>query len=291
MNQVKKTIKLLRRSPYQALAAALAMSLTFFVSSIFVILIFGGQLVLKDLQERPEVNVFFKDEANDSQISQTIEIVRNTGFSKEIKVISKEEALAIYRERFKNDPQLLESVTSDFLPRSIQIAVTKPEGIIEIKKAVESREEVDQVVSLSEQAAEGLSRTLNVLKIGGIVFIASLTAVSFLIIIMVVGMRIAIRRDEISIMSLVGATKWYIARPFFIEGAIYGIIGATLATTITYSLLLFYSPNIQKILSPIEVFPISPLFFVYLWAGEALVAAFVGIAGATIALFRYLKVR
>src|SRR3990167_7319983 len=35
MNQIKKTVKLLRRSPYQALAAALAMSLTFFVSSIF----------------------------------------------------------------------------------------------------------------------------------------------------------------------------------------------------------------------------------------------------------------
>ena len=45
MNQIKKTVKLLRRSPYQALAAALAMSLTFFVSSIFVILIIGGQIV------------------------------------------------------------------------------------------------------------------------------------------------------------------------------------------------------------------------------------------------------
>ena len=45
MNQIEKTLKLLRRSPYQALAAALAMSLTFFVSSVFVILVIGGQIV------------------------------------------------------------------------------------------------------------------------------------------------------------------------------------------------------------------------------------------------------
>ena len=104
-------------------------------------------------------------------------------------------------------------------------------------------------------------------------------------------MRIAIRRDEISIMSLVGATKWYIARPFFIEGALYGILGASLSIFLVYVILLFYLPNIQNFLGPIQIFPITPLFFVYLWAGEALVAALVGIAGATIALFRYLKVR
>lgn len=104
-------------------------------------------------------------------------------------------------------------------------------------------------------------------------------------------MRIAIRREEISIMSLVGATKWYITRPFIIEGAIYGVVGATVAVFASYALLLFYSQNIQEFLGPIQVFPISPLFFVYLWVGESLLAAFVGIAGATIALYRYLKIR
>ena len=59
MNQIKKTVKLLRRSPYQALAAALAMSLTFFVSSIFIILIIGGQIVLNYIEQRPEGIGFF----------------------------------------------------------------------------------------------------------------------------------------------------------------------------------------------------------------------------------------
>ena len=130
-----------------------------------------------------------------------------------------------------------------------------------------------------------------IIRLGGIILVATLASVSFLIIIMVIGMRIAIRRDEVSIMSLVGATRWYISRPFFIEGALYGILGASIAVILIYAALLFYSPNIQEFLGPIQVFPVSPLFFVYLWAGEALVAAAVGIIGAAIALFRYLKIR
>ena len=290
MNQVKKTIKLLRRSPYQALAAALAMSLTFFVATIFVVLVIGGQIVLNYIEQRPQVIAFFKDDTSDQKISEIIDQVKSTGLVTNVKYVTKEEALAIYRERNKEDPLLLESVSADFLPASVDISVKKAQDIGQITQVVKSRSEVDKVIT-PENLVEQLVKWSKVLRLGGIIFVSTLLSISFLIIIMVIGMRIAIRRDEISIMSLVGATKWYIAKPFFIEGALYGILGASLSIFLVYVILLFYSPNIQNFLGPIQIFPITPLFFVYLWAGEALVAAFVGIAGATIALFRYLKVR
>ncbi|MBI2012818.1 FtsX-like permease family protein [Candidatus Curtissbacteria bacterium] len=255
MSQLKKTIKVLRRSPYQALAAALAMSLTFFVSSIFLVLIVGGQIILNYIEQRPQVIAFFKDDTTVTQINEVIKQVEASGFTSKVKYVSKDEALAIYRERNKDDPLLLESVSADFLPASIDISVKRAADIDEITKIAKERKEVDKVITPD------------------------------------IGMRIAIRRDEISIMTLVGATKWYIARPFFIEGALYGIVGATIAVLLIYALLLFYSPNIQDFLGPIQIFPISPLFFVYLWVGEALVAVAVGIIGATIALLRYLKVK
>lgn len=104
-------------------------------------------------------------------------------------------------------------------------------------------------------------------------------------------MRIALRRDEISIMSLVGATRSFIANPFLLEGALYGVVGATIATFLIYVLLLSYSKSIQDFLGPIQVFPIHPLFFVYLWLGECAVAAILGIAGAFLALYRYLRIK
>lgn len=290
MGQIKKTLKLLRRSPYQALAAALAMSLTFFVASIFIVLILGGQIVLNYIEQRPQVIVFFKDDVVDSKVNELIGKIKDTGITKDIKYVSKEEALAIYRERNKDDPLLLESVSAEFLPASIDISVKKAVDIAEITKIVKDLPQVDKVIT-PENLVEQLVKWTKTIRFGGIIFVSTLLAVSFLIIIMVIGMRIAIRRDEISIISLVGATRWYIAKPFFIEGALYGFLGASLAVLLVYAVLLFYSPKIQEFLGPIQVFPISPLFFVYLWAAEALVAAAVGIAGAALALYRYLKIR
>lgn len=266
------------------------MSLTFFVSSIFVILIIGGQLVLNYVEQRPQVIAFFKDDTKDTQIAELTEKLNSTNLAKEIKFVSKEEAFAIYRERNKDDPILLESVTADFLPASIDISVKRAQDIGEITKIAKENQQVERVIT-PENLVEQLVKWTKTIRFGGILFVTTLMTVSFLIIIMVIGMRIAIRKDEISIMSLVGATKWYIAKPFFIEGALYGVIGASVAIILVYSFLLFYSPNIQEFLGPITVFPINPLFFVYLWISEVAAAVIIGILGASIALFRYLKVK
>lgn len=290
MTQIKKTLTLLRRSPYQALAAILAMSLTFFIASIFVVLIIGGQIVLNFIEQRPQVIAFFKDEVSEAQINKIIETVEVTGLARDIKYITKEEALAIYRERNKDEPLLLESVTADFLPASIDVSVKRAQNIGEITRILKEREEVEKVVT-PESLVEQLVKWTKTIRAGGIIFVSTLLSISFLIIVMVIGMRIALRREEITIMNLVGATKWYISRPFFIEGIIYGVVGASVATLLLYALLLFYSPNIAEFLGPIQVFPIHPLFFVYLWLAQALVASLVGVAGAAIALYRYLKIR
>lgn len=290
MSQVKKTMKIIRRSPYQALAAMLAMSLTFFVASIFIILILGGQVILNYIEQRPQIIAFFKDNTTDSKIQDIENQIKATGLTKDIKYVSKDEALAIYRERNKDDPVLLESVTADFLPASIDISVKRAEDIDNITNLVKNNSEVDKVVTPQNLVSQ-LVKWTNAIRVGGLIFVATLLAISFLIIIMVLGMRIAIRKEEISIMGLVGATKWYIAKPFFLEGMLYGVIGASLAILLIYALLLFYSPNIQNFLGPIEVFPISPYFFLILWAAEVTVASLVGIIGAAIALFRYLKIK
>ena len=290
MKQAKDTLKQIRRSPYQAIAAALAMSLTFFVASLFIILIFGGQLVLLYLEQRPQAIAFFSDETKESRILEIAKEIEATGLSKEIKYVSKEEAYEIYRERFKDDPLLLESVTADFLPAHLEVSAQKVDDIKILTEGFRQREEVESIVA-PEDVVGKLANVTRTVRTAGLIFVSVLIAISFLIIIMVVGMRIALRRDEISIMNLVGATKWYIARPFFIEGALYGIIGASIATFLVYSLLLFYSPQIQNFLGPIQIFPISPLFFLYLWLAQVTAAITVGVLGAAIALYRYLRVK
>jgi cell division transport system permease protein len=42
------------------------------------------------------------------------------------------------------------------------------------------------------------------------------------------------RRREVEVMSLVGATRWFIRWPFVIEGVIVGVVGATIAVAILW---------------------------------------------------------
>lgn len=290
MKQIKKTLKFLRRSPYQALAAGLAMTLTFFIASVFIVLIFGGQIILNFIEQRPQVIGFFKESTSDTKILEIKNKIESSTYARQVKYVTKEEALAIYRERNKDEPLLLDSVSSDFLPASLDISAVRATDVNKITQILKESPEIEKVIA-PENLVEQLVKWTNTIRLGGTIFVSVLMAISFLIIIMVIGMRIAIRHEEISIMNLVGATKWYIAKPFLIEGAIYGIVGATLAVFLLYVPLLYYSKDIQNYLGPIQVFPISPLFFVYLWVGEALAAALVGIAGAGIALYRYLKIK
>lgn len=290
MKQVKKTVKILRRSPYQAIAALLAMSLTFFVTSVFAVLIIGGQVVLNYIEQRPQVIAFFKDETPSSKITETIQKVKSTGYAKEVKFVSKDEALAIYRERNKDEPLLLQSVSADFLPASIDISVTQASDVEKITSLVKSNPDIERVIT-PENLVEQLIKWTKAIRLGAIIFVSTLMSISFLIIIMVIGMRIALRRDEIGIMSLVGATRSYIAKPFLIEGALYGFVGASIATFLTYVVLLANSRSIQDFLGLIQVFPIDPLFFIYLWLGECAIAILLGVAGASLALYRYLRIK
>ncbi len=290
MKRSKETLRLIRRSPYQAIAAIIAMTLTFFITSVFVVLLVGGQIVLRFIEQRPTISVFFKNDVTENKINEISDKIKTTGLARDVKYVTKEEALAIYKERFKDQPHVVELVSADFLPASLDIFVNKPQDVDEISKVIQNQDEISDIV-YPKDVTKALTKWTKILRIGGLVLVSTLMIVSFLIIIMVAGMRIALRREEISIMNLVGATKWYISRPFFVEGVFYGVVGATLASFLTYAMLLFYSPNIQQFLGTIQVFPISPLFFIYLWLGEILTATTIGIIGVSISLYRYLRIK
>jgi len=112
MNQLLKTTWThIRRTPYQSLAAVLIMILTFFVITAFTLLAAGSQAILNYFETRPQVTAFFEDQVTLEQIDLLKAKLAETEKTKEIKYVSKEEALAIYREQNKDDPLLLEMVS------------------------------------------------------------------------------------------------------------------------------------------------------------------------------------
>ena len=119
----------IRRSPYQAFAAILIMTLTFLVVSFFTFLLVGSSKIVNFFESKPQVTAFFKNDAPQADINGLENQLSKSGKVASIKYLSKEDALNIYREQNKDDPLLLDLVTADVLPASIEVQATKAEKL------------------------------------------------------------------------------------------------------------------------------------------------------------------
>ena len=278
----------IRRSPYQALAAILIMVLTFLAVSVFTILVVGSSGVISYFESKPEVTAFFKNSAKQSDIDALQSALKATGVVASMKYISKDQALKIYQQQNKNDPLLLELVTADVLPASLEISTVNLEDLPQLSVYLQKNPAVQEVV-YQKDVVSALTNWTNAIRIIGVLLIALLSVVSVLIMSIIIGMKIAHKKDEIEIMQLIGATKWYISNPFILEGVFYGVIGAFFGWAVSSVILLATTPLLETFLRGIPVVPAPWWFYVALLVGELLFAILLGIVSSILAVMRYIK--
>lgn len=278
----------IRRSPYQALAAILVMVLTFLVVSFFTFLIVGSSRVISFFESKPQVTAFFKDEAKQENINALEDELNSTGKISSMRFVSKDEALVIYREQNKNDPLLLDLVTADILPASLEIATVKIDDMASISDMLKQSSIVQEVIFQKDIVTTLTSWTTAARSIGlGIIFVLSL--VSVFIIVTIIGIKISQKRDDIEIMRLIGASSWYVRWPFLIEGMFYAVVGAFIAWAVASGVLLYASPLLSSFLRGIPIFPIPWIFFLGLIGAEFILALVLGFVSSFLAVLRYLK--
>ena len=288
MKPMRTTWKHIRRSPYQALTAIFIMILTTFTISCFAVLVFGSSIIINYFQSVPQVVGFFKDDAKQENIDTLQNNLTQTGKIAHIKFISKKEALQKYKEQNKDDPLLLDLVTEDILPASLEVSTKKIDDLSTIADTLKSSPYISQVIYHNDVVAS-LSRWMNIIRIIGISLIAILVLESVFIIVSIVGFKISQKREEIEIMRLLSASNWYIRWPFILEGIFYGFIGTVGGWALASGILLYETPSLQSVFQRIPVFPFPPVFFIALLAGELLVSVVLGMFASSLAVLRYLK--
>src|SRR4030067_1202170 len=122
-----------RRSPYQALAAIIVLTLTSFVAYLFILFWLGSQVVLNYFETRHQVTAFFKDDVNETTILEIKANLEQQPSLRKVNYVSKAEALEIYQEQNQNDPLLLEMVTAEILPASLEVAATTIDDLAHVK--------------------------------------------------------------------------------------------------------------------------------------------------------------
>lgn len=276
------------RTPYQALAALMIMFLTFLCLTMFLLIAIGSQQSLKHLENKPRTIAFFKDNTADKDVQLLKSALMQTGKVSSVEYVSKEGALKIYRERNKDKPILLELVTASILPASLEIAANSPKDL-EIIAAILKKEPVVEDVVYPRDVVQTLSNVTQVIRWVGAVIVSFLIIFTFLIILMIIGFKIRLRRFEIETVKLLGASKWFIRAPFLLEGISYGVVGAFLAWVVSYTILWYFTPAINKNLAELNLVPVSPLLMLVLLLIEFTVAVLIGAFSSYSALRRYLR--
>lgn len=278
----------IRRSPYQALAAILIMTLTFLVVSFFIFLLFGSSKIVNYFESKPQVTAFFKDDASQQDINTLGNSLSQSGQVASIKYISKQQALDIYKQQNKNDPLLLDLVTADVLPASFEISTVKIEDLGPVSAALQKSSIVSEVIYQKDVVA-ALTTWTNAIRKLGIGLIILLSLVSIFIMVTIIGIKISHKKEDIEIMRLIGATSWYIRWPFIIEGVFYGVIGALIGWSIAASTLLYSTSFLESFLKGIPVLPVRLLDLAILLLLEVALAMLLGVISSFLAVFRYLK--
>jgi cell division transport system permease protein len=267
MHHISSALTAIRRSPYQALSAVLILTITFFVAYSFSLFIYSSEKILRYFETRPQVTAFFSLDTKPDAIQNLEKEMRNKDYVDGVTVISKEKALEIYREDNKKDPLLLELVTAEILPASIEVSAKDANSLAIIKDDLSKVPGVDEVV-YQQDVIESLQKWTRSLRYIGITSVAILAATSFMIIVIISGMKVAIKKKAINIMRILGATKWYIKAPFVYEGILYGVFSSLIGWGLMYVGLLYLTPWLTDFIGTVPLLPFPPaVFLVQLGAG------------------------
>ncbi len=285
---LKTTWHHIRRSPYQAFAAVLLIMQTFFVVSIFTFVILQSSEIIGYFESKPQVSAFFKDDAKQENIDALKDQLQATGKVAKIRYISKKDALKIYKEQNKNDPLLLELVTEDILPASLDISAKQIDDLVSISDMLKKSSFIADVVFQKDLVAS-LTKWTNAIRRIGIALMSIFAIDSVVIMMIIISIKISQRKDEIEIMRLIGATSWYIRWPFIYEGVIYGIVGALVGWIMSLGFAWYSRPYVVSFFGNIPIVYTSPLVLAKLLGAEVLFAMVLGAFASFFAVLRYLK--
>ena len=241
-------------------------------------------------QEGVHVIAFLTDEGTNGvpngAHASLVEEVRTWEEVEDAFYFSKSQAWVEYQELFAGQPELLD-INPNILPASVRIELVDIELHNSVRFRLEQRSTVVREVATAAEQIEQLQSLSNVLNVLGLGMAVVLGAAAVVLIANTIRLAIYARRDEVSIMKLVGASNWYIRVPFLLEGMIEGLVGAALAVFTVW----LGASNLARAGQTFELFrlDVSTQFF-FRWGALFLVfGAIAGIVGSMLGLSKYLR--
>lgn len=230
-----------------AATAVMVVTLTIVLFSIIANATFNN--TINEINQKIDISVYLKDKVTDSQREKLISELQSLPNVESIEYLSKDQVLEKYRQQNQGNLELLLAIsqTDNPLPATIQIKPKDPVKINDIKTVIENPANLElqsDETSYSgdrKEAIDKITTATSFFKKAVFAGVVVFAIISMLIIFNTIRMAIFNRRDELTIMRLLGAKPWYIRGPFIVETMIYGIVSAIISLSLCNFLFIVQS--------------------------------------------------
>ena len=279
-----------------SLASIATMSACIFLFGVFYSVVVNFQSVVKEVESGVAVTVFFVDGATQEQIDEVgTQISKRAEVSKKVFVSADQAWDEFQKVYFEGSEEMAEGFTNDNpLVNSSHYEVymndiSMQESLVTYLESLNGVKEVKSS-DIAANTLTDFNRLIGYVSAG---IILILLCVAVFLISNTVTIGIAVRREEIAIMKLIGATDYFVRAPFIVEGILIGIIGSALPLTVLYFMyrrIIFYvAEKFRWLSSMLEFLPVDKVFATLIPVGLILGVG-IGFLGSRMTIRKHLKV-
>ncbi|MGG4554870.1 permease-like cell division protein FtsX [Paenibacillus humicus] len=286
------------RNGWMSVASVTSIVVSLFILGVFILLVLNVNAFADDADSMVQIKTYLNSNVDDSMREKLHNDIAAMEEVSKVTFISKAEGLKDFREQLGEEGKdLLEGYDENTnpIPDTLQVEVVEPTTVPFVASKIEQLntkypDEPIYKVRYGQGTTEKLFKITRAVRNIGFAFVAGLGLMAMFLISNTIRVTILARRREIGIMKLVGATNMFIRWPFFVEGALIGLIGSVITVGV-----LFFGYN-QLAISVKEditlAFHLVSLDEVGFQIGVLLIGLglLIGIWGSTVSIRRFLKV-
>ncbi|MCX6724119.1 MAG: permease-like cell division protein FtsX [Candidatus Staskawiczbacteria bacterium] len=277
-----------------SIAAIFVLTITIMLmTSLFFFQGMAGYLT-SQIQDKIDVTAYFKDGTQEKDIlSVKDQIIKMSPSIKNVEYVSKDQALAIFNEKHKDNPILAKALQevgeNPFLP-SLNITtngdLAQYASVANILQTSDFSKLVDKVdFSQKKDTIEKVYSITSSIDTFGILLGIILIIVAILVVFNTIKLAIENSKEEIGTMRTVGASDWFIRGPFVIQGIIYGVVSFLICISISAISAYFLSSRVSAVLPGFDIFN----YFLTNWLIFVLIQLCFGIGVGAISAFLVVK--
>ena len=290
------------RNAVVSLSAIFVMTVALFVVGTTMIASVFLQSSMQSIKDKVDVNIYFNASAEENDIFLMKRSIEALPEVKEVTYISRDQAIQNFKDRHQNDylmTQALDELVDNPLGAILNIKAKDTSQYEAIAKHIKEEQDTASpgntlIYNVNYSKNKVVIDKLTAITAGvervSLAVLLVLIAIAIVITFNTIRLAIYISREEIAIMRLVGANNTFVRGPFIVEGAMYGMVSAIVATALFYPVTLWMKGATQDFYGGIDLFfyyiaNLNQIFLVLLGVG-----VFLGILSSFLAVRRYLKV-